>query len=81
MNSIVFIREARALIVRMDSLANVRDREMYDQQTKVVQQDLDYMCNNMTNPSLPSALRLIQAAQKHRYSVDSKVIHKVNQFA
>jgi hypothetical protein len=80
MNSMVFIRDARALIVRMETVAAMPVGEDRAYQEKQVQQEVDYMCNNMTNPSLPTASRLVETARKYKYAVDSKVIHKVNQF-
>ena len=80
MNSMVFIKEAKGLIQKMESAAKMAAGEDKDFQEKQIQHDIDYMFANMTNPSLPSASRLVETAKKYRYAVDSKVIHKVNQF-
>lgn len=81
MNSLNFIQDAKALIIRMDNVAALKTIGDQFQQEKQIQQDLEFLCINMTNPSLPSAARLIQAAMKHKYSVDQRTINKVNQFS
>ena len=81
MNSLVFIRDAKLLIARMETVAQLAAGEDRDQQAKQVQDDLNYLCNNMTNPSLPSASKLVQSALRYKFALDSRVIHKVNQFS
>jgi len=71
MNSIAFIRDAKNLIQVMDSKINNETQ---------VQQQLDQLFTGLTNPSLPSAKRLVESALRNKFIVDSRVIHRVNQF-
>jgi hypothetical protein len=80
MNSQIFVRDARSLIERFTTTNQMVDGEKKTSKRRQNQQDLDYLCSNMTNPSLPSAYRLVLNAQRHKYSVDSRIINKVNQF-
>jgi hypothetical protein len=80
MNSMVFIRDAKILIARMETVAAMPAGEDRINNEKQVQQEIDYLFNNMTNPSLPTAWRLVEAARNNKYVVDSKIVHKVNQF-
>lgn len=81
MNSQCFIRDARLLLTKMANTALLPDGDTKDSKRRSNQQDLDYLCNNMTNPSLPTAYKLVVYSHRQKYSVDSKIFHRVNQFA
>jgi len=74
MNSLAFIRDAKSLITQIKQSGN--DATANTQ----IQQQLDQLFSGMTNPSLPSAKRLAETALWHKFNVDSRVIHRVNQF-
>jgi len=76
MNSKAFIRDAQVLIAKMHAIGTETAGS-----AKTIQQELDYLCNNMTNPSLPSAYTLVQTAQKYGYALEAKTVHSVNKFA
>jgi len=80
MNSLCFVRDARLLMERITKTNTLPDGDSKDNRRKQNQQDLDYLCNNMTNPSLPTAYKLVVYAHRQKYNVDPRVFHKVNQF-
>ena len=81
MNSLAFVRDARSLLSRMSATNVLPDGDTKDHRRKQHQQDLDYLCSNMTNPSLPTAHRLVVYANRQKYTVDSRAFHRVNQFS
>jgi len=81
MNSQCFIRDARALIERITKTNTLPEGDTRELRRRQNQQDLDYLCNNMSNPSLPTAYKLVVYAHRQKYSVDSRTFHKINQFA
>lgn len=81
MNSLAFVRDARTLLSRIASTNLLPEGDTRDLRRKQNQQDLDYLCNNMTNPSLPTAYKLVVTAHRQKYTVDSRTFHRVNQFA
>jgi len=81
MNSQCFVRDARLLMNKMTATHALPDGDTKDVKRRQHQQDLDYLCNNMTNPSLPTAYKLVVYSHRQKYTVDSKIFHRVNQFA
>jgi hypothetical protein len=81
MNSQCFIRDARSLMERITKTNALPEGDSKDNRRKQNQQDLEYLCNNMSNPSLPTAYKLVVYAHRQKYNVDPRVFHKVNQFA
>jgi len=81
MNSQAFIRDARALMTRMTSTNALPDGDTKNFRRKQHQQDLDYLCSNMTNPSLPTAYKLVVFSHRQKYAIDSRIFHRTNQFA
>lgn len=81
MNTFAFIRDARNLLTRISSTATLPDGDTKEHRRRQIQADLDFLCNNMTNPSLPTSYKLVTVASRNKYTVESKVFHRVNQFA
>lgn len=81
MNSLAFVRDARLLMSKMTSTNQMVDGDEKLQRRKQHQSDLDYLCSNMTNPSLPTAYKLVVFSHRQKYTVDSRIFHKVNQFS
>ena len=81
MNSLIFVRDARALMGRMITTNMLPEGDRRDALRKQNQSDLDYLCSNMTNPSLPTAHRLVVSSHRQKYTVDSRAFHRVSQFS
>lgn len=80
MNSLSFVRDGKALIARIEKVAAMSPSTDKDSSARQIQSEIDYLMNNMTNPSLPTAANLVEAAKKNKYTVDPKAIHKISQF-
>lgn len=81
MNSLAFVRDARALLTRMISTSALPEGDTREMRRKQHQQDLDFLFNNLVNPSLPSAYKLLMTAHRQRYTVDSRAHQRINRFA
>ena len=81
MNSQAFVRDARQLMTRMSATNLLPDGDSKESRRRINQSDLEYLLQNMTNPSLPTAYKLVVYSHRQKYSVDSRYFHRVNQFA
>lgn len=80
MNTIAFIRDARTLIGKIKDTSALPESDRKEYLRKQHQQDIDYLFNNMTNPSVPTAHKLLNVAVRQKYTVDSKVYHSISRF-
>lgn len=72
MESRAFIKAAADLITKIEAAG--------DDQRDAVQKDVNVLFGGLTNPTLPSAYRLRDAAVAAGYTVKPEVLHRLAQF-
>ena len=80
MESRLFIRQATALIQKLDSLTSLDfTREEQDQLYTECQKEFNFLFQGLQNPTLPSAGKLIEAGVAAGLNVDQRLINKIQQ--
>jgi hypothetical protein len=80
MESRLFIRQATALIQKLESLTSIDfTREEADQMYNECQKEFNFLFQGLQNPTLPSAGKLCQAGIAAGLTVDQRLINKLNQ--
>ena len=80
MESRLFIRQASALIQKLNSLTSLDfTREEQDQLHTECQKEFNFLFQGLQNPTLPSAGKLIEAGVAAGLNVDQRLINKIQQ--
>lgn len=81
MESRLFIKTAAALITRIKdySLASAVGLEPSRAEGEEIQKQINQAFTGLQNPTLPSAGKLIAEATSAGFTVDPRVLHRVNQ--
>lgn len=77
MESRNFIKAAKELIVEMKDQTNLTSYEEAQVRAETIQRDLSRLLSGLTNPTLPSAVRLLEVAHEYGYRVDEDVRHAI----
>jgi len=81
MESRTFIRQAAELQRRIKDLALAENLNVETSQDsrQAIQKDLAQTFTGLQNPTLPSAYKLRDAAMQAGYSIDPKILHRIQQ--
>lgn len=80
MESRLFIRQASALIQKLNSLTSLDfTREEQDQLYNECQKEFNFLFQGLQNPTLPSAGKLCEAGVAAGLNVDQRLINKLQQ--
>ncbi len=81
MESRTFIRQAAELQRRIKDLALAENLNVDTSQDsrQQIQKDLSQTFTGLQNPTLPSAYKLRDAAMQAGYTIDPKILHRIQQ--